>query len=468
MTTASRPLRFFPLARQATIQTVPGSWNTGAARRCAFNPPQDDALARPSGGLKLVVPRHGASLVGRQPLPFECAGSYDSGMTGQDRPLADYTPLNRERLIAPGPVEVDPRVLLELAQPQMHHRAQAGIDKLMEARAKLTRLLGDPYDAVITTSSGTGAFEGALVSTTPSGARVVNAQAGKFSERWGEMARRFGYDTQIVAKPWGEMLDPDEIASATKDAHTLCITHSETSTGALHDLQAIASAARAGNPDLIIIADCITSYGVAELRPAEWGVDVIVSGSQKGTATPPGLGFVLFSPQVQERLIRDTPHGFYLDMTRELAGQKAGSTPQTPAINLLYALSTALDRLISVPLEVLWAEQARKTQALIAAGTALGAPAWAARPSPAVAVLTPPAGLTGRQVAGRLAQMGQRALPGQAPHEDTVFRVSTMGYADRYDALAIAGILEDCFSDLGAPVARGEAVQAAWRALSAS
>ena len=383
----------------------------------------------------------------------------------QPSTLPDHTPLNRERLIAPGPVEVDPRVLLELAQPQMHHRAAAGIEKLAQARAKLTALLGDPYDAVITTSSGTGAFEGALVSTTPVGARVVNAQAGKFSERWGEMAARLGYDTRVVATPWGRMLDAGEVADAARGAHTLLITHSETSTGALHDLEAISRAARAGNPDLIIIADCITSYGVAELRPAAWGVDVIVSGSQKGTATPPGLGFVLFSPEVQARMIRDTPRGFYLDMTRELTGQKAGNTPQTPAINLIYALSSALDRLVSVPLEVLWREQARKTGALIAAGTALGAPSWAARPSPAVAVLTPPAGITGRAVAARLAEMGQRALPGQAPHEDTVFRVSTMGYADRYDALAIAGILEDAFAGLGVKFERGAAVQAAWEAL---
>ncbi|WP_291425463.1 aminotransferase class V-fold PLP-dependent enzyme [Deinococcus sp.] len=385
--------------------------------------------------------------------------------SAQPSDVHEYTPLNRHRLIAPGPVEVAPDVLLALAQPQMHHRAQEGIDRLMEARQKLTRLLGDPYDAVITTSSGTGAFEGALVSTTPPGAKVVNAQAGKFSERWGQMAQRFGYDVQIVAKPWGELLDADEVAQACKDAHTLCVTHSETSTGALHDLGAIAKAARAQNPDLIIIADCITSYGVAELHPAAWGVDVIVSGSQKGTATPPGLGFVLFSPEVQTRMIKDTPHGFYLDMTRELAGQKAGSTPQTPAINLIYALSVALDRLLAVPLNVLWAEQRCKNSALIAAGTALGAPAWATRTSPAVAVLKPPAGITGRQVAARLAAMGQRALAGQAPYEDAVFRLSTMGYADRYDALAIAGMLEDAFAGLGVQFTRGAGVQAAWQAL---
>lgn len=401
-------------------------------------------------------------IITRRVCSGKSAARYSLGMSDA---LPAHLPLNRERLIAPGPVEVAPDVLLALAQPQMHHRAPEGIAKLMEAREKLTRLLGDPYDAVITTSSGTGAFEGALVSTTPSGARVVNAQAGKFSERWGEMAQRFGYDTRIVAKPWGEMLDPDEVADACKGAHTLTITHSETSTGALHDLGAIAAAAKAQNPDLIIIADCITSYGNAELRPAAWGVDVVVSGSQKGTATPPGLGFVLFSPDVQARMIKNTPHGFYLDMTRELAGQKAGSTPQTPAINLIYALSVALDRSLRVPLEVLWAEQRRKTDALIAAGTALGAPAWAARPSAAVAVLRAPQGLGGKQIAARLAEMGQRALPGQAPHEDTVFRLSTMGYADRYDALGIAGMLEDCFASLGVSFERGAAVQAAWDVL---
>jgi aspartate aminotransferase-like enzyme len=378
-----------------------------------------------------------------------------------------HLPLNRPRLIAPGPVEVEARVLLELARPQPHHRSPEGILALAQARAKLSALLGDPYDAVITTSSGTGAFEGALVSLTPEGARVVNAQAGKFSERWGEMSGRLGYDTRLVSRPWGELLDPQEVADASRDAHTLLITHSETSTGALHDLQAIARAAKAQNPDLIVIADCVTSYGVAELRPAAWGVDVVVSGSQKGTATPPGLGFVLFSPEVQERLLPAPPRGFYLDLTRELKGQKAGNTPQTPAINLIFALSLALDRLLTVPLEVLWAEKRRQQGALIAAGTALGAPAWAARTSPAVAVLRPPAPLTGRQVASRLAEMGQRALPGQAPHEDTVFRVSTLGYADRYDALGIAGILEDCFAALGVRFERGAAVGAAWQVLSA-
>jgi aspartate aminotransferase-like enzyme len=381
-------------------------------------------------------------------------------------PNSAHVPLNRRRLIAPGPVEVSPDTLLALAQPQMHHRSPEAREKFMTVRRQLSSLLGDPYEAVIVTGSGTAAFEGALVSLVPEGAKVVNASAGKFSERWGEMAERLGYAVTKVEKPWGEVLDANEIAAACAGAYALTITHSETSTGALHDLRAIAAASKATNPDLIIIVDGVTSYGVAELRAADWNIDAVVSGSQKATAAPPGLGFVLFSPQTEARLIKNTPKGFYLDLERELSGQKEGNTPQTPAINLVYALGASLDRLLSVPLEVLWAEKKRQNDALIAAGTALGAPAWASRVTPAVAVLRGPVGVGGKRVAAQLAEMGQRALPGQAPHEDTVFRISTLGYADRYDALALAGILEDAFAALNVPFERGAAVAAAWQVIS--
>lgn len=377
-----------------------------------------------------------------------------------------HLPLNRPRLIAPGPVEVSPATLLALSQPQMHHRSPEARAKFLETREKLTQLLGDPFEAVIVTGSGTAAFEGALVSSVPAGAKVVNASAGKFSERWGEMAGRLGYDVTKVEKPWGELLDAGEVAGACRGAYALTITHSETSTGALHDLAAIAAAAKALNPELLIIVDAVTSYGVAELRAAAWNVDIVVSGSQKATATPPGLGFVLFSPQAEARLIKNTPKGFYLDLERELRGQKQANTPQTPAINLVYALDASLNRLLSVPLEVLWAEKKRQNDALIAAGEALGCRSWSSRPSPAVAVLVPPEGLGGKRVAAQLASMGQRALPGQAPHEDTVFRISTLGYADRYDALSVAGILEDAFTALGVKFERGAAVAAAWRVIS--
>ena len=380
----------------------------------------------------------------------------------------EHIPLNRPRLIAPGPVEVSPQTLLALSQPQMHHRSPEARAKLIETRGKLTQLLGDPYEAVIVTGSGTAAFEGALVSTVPAGAKVVNASAGKFSERWGEMARRLGYDVTEVQRPWGELLARMKSPRPARARMPCSSPIPKPAPGRCTTLQAdCGGGQRPSTPSLLIILPtAVTSYGVAELRPAAWNVDVIVSGSQKATATPPGLGFVLFSPEAESRLIKNTPKGFYLDLQRELSGQKEGNTPQTPAINLIYALDAALDRLLSVPREVLWAEKKRQNDALIAAGTALGCRSWASRPSPAVAVLVPPEGLGGKQVAAQLASMNQRALPGQAPHEDTVFRISTLGYADRYDALSVAGILEDAFSALGVKFERGAAVAAAWQVIS--
>lgn len=356
--------------------------------------------------------------------------------------------------------------MLSLAQPQIHHRTPEARAIVQEARDRLRRLLGAPsWEVLIMTSSGTGAFETALLGLVPEGAPVLVASAGKFGERWGEMARAFGYVVSSVKKPWGESLDPQEVAAACGGMRALLITHSETSTGALHDLGAIARAAKQVNPELLIIVDAVTSYGVAELRPEEWDLDTVISGSQKAVAGPPGLGFVFLSPRAVSRLGGHT-HRYYFDARKELASQQKGETAQTPAINLIASLSSSTERLLSVPLDVLWAEKARLNAALLAAGEALGCRPFASRPSPAVAALVPPEGISGKQVAGALASLGARAAAGQAPHQDDLFRISMMGYFDRYDALGAAGLLEDALVSLGAAVTRGAAVSRAWSVLS--
>lgn len=374
--------------------------------------------------------------------------------------------LNRPRLLAPGPVETDPRTMLALAAPQIHHRTPEARAVVQEARARLLRLLGAPsWEVLITTSSGTGAFEAALTSLVPEGAGVVAASAGKFGERWGDMAQTLGYKVLRVTKAWGDTLDPHEVAFACVNQRALLVTHSETSTGALHDLGAIARAAKAANPGLLIVVDAVTSYAVAELRPEAWGLDVVVSGSQKGVAGPPGLGFVFLSPRAVE-LLAPGRRAYSFDLCKELSAQRKGESAQTPAINLIASLNASTERLLKVPLETLWAEKARVNAALLAAGLALGCQPFAARPSPAVAALVPPEGVNGKQVANALSSLGARAAAGQAPMADDIFRVSLMGYFDRYDALAAAGLLEDALSGLGVNVTRGAAVNTAWRVLS--
>ncbi len=371
---------------------------------------------------------------------------------------------NRPRLLAPGPVETDPLVGLILAQPQLHHRTPEARAIVLDARAKLQKLLGCDHEVLITTSSGTGAFEAALVSLVAPTAKVLCAHAGKFGERWGLMATALGYSVANVTAPWGKSLEPSEVAAACTDVAALFITHSETSTGALHDLQSISRAARAVNPNILIFVDAVTSFAVSELRPSEWDLDVIVSGSQKGVAAPPGLGFVSLSPRATQHLGAN-PHRYYFDLAKELKSQLKGETAYTPAINLIQTLTHTTQRLLSIPLEQLWAEKRRMNTALLEAGKALGCTPFAENPAPSCAALVPPAGISGKQVADQLKKLGAKAAAGQDPYKDAMFRISMMGYFDRYDALAVAGLLEDAFVALGVKFARGVAVNAAWQAL---
>ena len=379
--------------------------------------------------------------------------------------MTSTEPFNRPRLLAPGPVETDPRTALLLAQPQIHHRTLEARAIVLDARAKLQMLLGCPWEVLITTSSGTGAFEAALVSLVPQGARVLCAQAGKFGERWGRMAQTLGYTVDEVKDDWGRSLEPQKVAAGIMpDTRALLITHSETATGALHDLEAISKAARAVNPEILILVDAVTSFAVAELRPEKWDLDAIISGSQKGVAAPPGLGFVALSPRAITQLGAN-PQRYYFDLKKELGSQVKGETAYTPAINLIQSLTHSIERLVSLPLEQLWLEKKRMNTALLEAGKALGCVQFADFPSPACAALVPPAGISGKGVADKLKEMGARAAAGQDPFKDAMFRISMMGYFDRYDALAVAGILEDAFESLGVRFERGVAVSAAWKAL---
>jgi aspartate aminotransferase-like enzyme len=357
---------------------------------------------------------------------------------------------------------VDPRALLRLAQPQIHHRSPEARALISSVRAKLQRLFAGA-EVLLTTSSGTGAFEAALTSLVPREAPVLSASAGKFGARWGQMAERLGYRVERLEAPWGQALDPGQVAAAVSGKAALLLTHSETSTGVLHDVEAIAAAARATEPDLLILVDAVTSFAVAPLLPLAWGLDAVIAGSQKGAAIPPGLGFVALSPAAAERLLE--AQGFSLNLARELRSQRLGETAYTPAINLIAALDYSLDRLLSLDLEVLWGERARMSRALLEAGVALGCRPFAERPSPAVATLCPPPGWAATEVTRSLQALGARAAAGQDAYKDLTFRISLMGYFDRYDALAVAGLLEEALAALGCPFERGAAVRAAWEAL---
>ncbi|MFN3265792.1 MAG: pyridoxal-phosphate-dependent aminotransferase family protein [Deinococcales bacterium] len=380
----------------------------------------------------------------------------------------------RRRLIAPGPVEISPAVQLALAQAQLHHRSPEAKTVVKRARELLRVVAGvsEAVEPLILTASGTGAFEAVLGSLVARGEKVISISAGKFGERWAAMARALGYSVAEKRLEWGRAIaqaDLLELLQQNPDAKALVITHSETSTGVLHDLEQLAKVAREQNPELFILVDAITSLGVAELRLENWGLDAVISGSQKATGAPPGLGFVFLSPRALRQLEASATSGYYFDLRRELKVQKSGETAFTPAINLIVGLNAALEPIaeeISVQgLEAWWANKKALNNALLACAKALGCSSYADVPSPACVTLVPPAPISGRELWQALLKRGARAQTGQDAIKDKICRISFMGHFDRYDALSFAGLLEEALQDCGLELTRGAGVAALWAAL---
>ncbi len=383
--------------------------------------------------------------------------------------------LIKPRLLAPGPVEVPPGVLEAMARPVRHHRSAAFTELLQSARARLAQVAMVPGEPLlIVTGSGTAGFEAGLLATVPAGGTVLSLNAGKFGERWALMARRFGFRVIELEAAWGTAVDPDRVAEAlARSGHVDAVTttHSETSTGVLHDVEAIARVVRAQAPDTLLLVDAVTSLAAAELRPREWGLDAVFSGSQKGVMVPPGLAFAYLSPRAWERSDALAARqllvpSYYLDLRRERERQQAGQTATTPAVSLVAGLDVALDMLLQEGIPQVWERRARLNGALLAAGEAIGLTRYAERPSPAVAALRTPDGIAAPDVSRRLAARGIRIGGGQDAAKPHLLRPSVLGYCDDFDVVTLAVALEDALRELGRRLPYGAAAAAAQEALA--
>jgi aspartate aminotransferase-like enzyme len=378
----------------------------------------------------------------------------------------------KRRLLAPGPVAVPPEVLEAIARPVFMHRGpefRALLLRVRERLAEVARVPGD--DVLVVTGSGTAAFEATLLACVPRGAKVVAVQAGKFGERWGKLAETFGYEVVPVVFPWGRAADPAEVArtlAAHPDAAAVTTTHSETSTGVLHDVQALARAVREHAPEALVLIDAVTSLAAAELLPRDWGLDAIVSGSQKGLMTPPGLGVAWLSERAWRAADSQRPASYYLDLQRERRSQAKGETAFTPALGLVAGLDVALGMVLDEGVAELWARRGRLNRALLAGGEALGLAPYAERPSPAVAAMAVPSGIAAPSVVAALARRGITISGGQDQAKPVLIRPSLLGWADRYDAVTMVAALEETLRELGREVPFGIGVAAVMRSLEAA
>ncbi|MDX2006542.1 MAG: aminotransferase class V-fold PLP-dependent enzyme [Meiothermus sp.] len=350
--------------------------------------------------------------------------------------------LYRPRLLTPGPVELHPKALEALSQPQLHHRSDAAKQVFLRAKAGLEAAFKTGGQALMITGSGTAAMDALVLNLFQPGSRVLVPVQGNFSERWAKIALEAGLEVVRVELEWGKVVKPEHLEGVPGHFDGLLLTHSESSTGALNDVRALAAAFKAAHPETLVLVDAITSLFVSEFELEGWGIDAAASGSQKGIMCPPGLGYAALSPRALERL---KPRSFYLNLGAELKAQSSGESAWTPAINLIAATAAVLHEVLPVLPQHIALKKAQN-DVLYAAGDSLGLQTVPEVKSSATTCFYLPEGVKYAQVKEAFGSRGATIIGGQGQLKGRVFRLSLMGYSDLYDAYAVAQMMREALA----------------------
>lgn len=366
--------------------------------------------------------------------------------------------------MTPGPTPIPPAVEAAMALPVIYHRGAEFQEVLARVLARLRDVFRTSDDVVLFTASGSGAMESAVANLCSPGDPVLVVSAGNFGERWAQIARSYGLDVDHLRVPWGEAPDPDAVAErlAGRRSRVVYCTHSETSTGVVADVEAIAARARAAGA--LTVVDAISCLGAVPLEPDAWGIDVVVSGSQKALMTPPGLAFASVSEAARAAAAVATSPRFYLDWERALRSQVEARTPFTPAVSLVRGLDVALELLLADGLEAAWERSrllGRACRAGVrAAGLELFSPDHDS--SAVVTAIRVPDGVDGAAIVRSMRERsGVTAAGGQGELKGRIVRIGHIGYVDIDDVAAALDALELAFAEAGSAVERGVAARSA-------
>ena len=372
----------------------------------------------------------------------------------------------KQRLFTPGPTDVPPEVLLEMARPMVHHRTEQFRRIFAEVAAGLKKLLMTDGDVLTIAGSGTAGMEAAIACACPRDKKVLVANSGKFGQRWGKVAKVYGLKVDEVRLEWGTALQPETVAKklASGGYGAVITVHSETSTATACDLEAIGKVV--AKTDAILIADCITSAGALPLRMDEWGIDIVCTGSQKALMLPPGLAFVAVSKKAWKNIDAITPPAFYLDLKAYRKAMAKNDTPYTSAVSLIRGLKVALEMINGIGIEKVWARTAKLAEAARAAAGALGLKVFSSQPSDSVTCIMLPDGVTDKQFRPVLRdKYGCSVAGGQDALEGKAFRISHMGWVDPLETIGLIAAIEYTLADCGAAVKIGSGVTAAAKVL---
>ena len=258
-------------------------------------------------------------------------------------------------LMIPGPTPVPERVLDALSRHPIGHRSKDFQNLVKSTTENLKWLHQTNNDVITITGSGTAAMEAGIINSLSKGDKVICAENGKFGERWVKVAEVFGLDVIKISAEWGKPLNPNQFKEVlekdkNKEIKAVILTHSETSTGVINDLETISRHIKDHGKALCIV-DCVTSLGACNVPTDEWGLDIVASGSQKGYMIPPGLSFISVSDKAWEFIEKSNLPKFYLDLKAYRKSLKAYSNPFTPAVNLVFALEESLNMMKEEGLE---------------------------------------------------------------------------------------------------------------------
>ncbi len=375
--------------------------------------------------------------------------------------------LKKKRLFTPGPTMVPEEVLLEMAEPVKHHRAPEFVEIFEAVNEKLKKLFFTKNPVLTFLSSGTGAMEGAVVNTVHSGDKVLVIEGGKFGQRWAEICKAWNIDHDVIHVEWGHPVDVNLVADYLKKTHydVVFMTHSETSTGTVNDVKAVAELTK--DTDTLLVVDGITSIGSHELYFDDWGIDVVVTGSQKGLMLPPGLAFAAISNKAWAKIEKKDLPVYYFDWVKAKKTLAKGQTPYTTGVSLIVGLNKALDIIMEIGMENIWKKHQKHGDATRAAVKAIGLELFSKSPSNVVTAINIPEEIGASNVINKMMDdFGIRITGGQEHLKGKIIRISHLGYIDDVDIISVVAALEAVMYNLGFGNKLGEATKAALEVLT--
>ncbi|HPX22307.1 MAG TPA: alanine--glyoxylate aminotransferase family protein [Mesotoga sp.] len=361
--------------------------------------------------------------------------------------------IKKNYLMAPGPTPVPIDVLLEGAKDTIHHRTPQ-FDRIFTEAVKGTKeVFRTENDLFILASSGTGAMEMALTNIVNPGEKIIVCTVGKFGERWQEIAKAIGAEVVLVSGEYGDFYTPEMVEKALKenpDAVAVFTTLSETSTGTVMDIEGISKVVKAAGK--LIAVDGISGLVAEPCETDKWGLDIVVSGSQKGFMLPPGLAFISVSKAAIEKAQNTKTTSFYFNLKKYLKDP----LPWTPAVNLIYQQRLAVEMLLKEGMENVWARHAVMGKVTREAIKAMGLELFSKRPGNVLTSVKVPEGVPGGKIVSIMRdEYGVTIAGGQGTMKGNIFRIAHLGYMSDYDVVIALTALEKVLRKLGRHVEYG-------------